>query len=69
MERKPLVYLGGDIGLLPSGDTIEVPSNFSYNKIVTTKVLLIPQHQQMIVLDGIDIEGTLDIEGQLCLIS
>lgn len=43
--------------------------NFSYNFIPSTESIEIPENQQMLVLDTIDIEGTLDIGGELCLIS
>lgn len=43
--------------------------NFSIKKVTTDKIITIPSDQQMIVVDGIEINGSLDIEGELCLIS
>lgn len=68
MERRPLVYLGGDIGPLPSGDTIAVPRNFSYKKIVTAVSILVPENQQMLLKGDITIEGDLILDGELCLL-
>lgn len=68
MERRPLVYLEGDLGPLPSGDTLNIPRSFSFSFIESSLVLLIPVYQQMIVVDGIEIQGSVDIEGSICLI-
>lgn len=41
--------------------------NFSYKKIITGQTIEIPENQQMIVVDGIEIEGSLEVSGELCL--
>lgn len=51
-------YYGGGGGLI----------NFSYNLLPIESTLTIPENQQMIVVDGMDILGSLIIEGELCLI-
>jgi hypothetical protein len=43
-------------------------NGFSWNFIPLLSVVTIPINQQMVVVDGIEIEGSLDIEGELCLI-
>lgn len=68
MEVRPVVLKNGKLELLQSGDTLTVSFNFSFKKIVTGLTLVIPVNQQMSVIDGIEIEGSLDIEGELCLI-
>lgn len=45
------------------------PDNFSYNEIPSGFTVTIPQYQQMFVLDQIDIDGTLNIDGELALAS
>jgi len=42
--------------------------NFSIKKILSSVEVTIPENQQMIVAEGIEIEGSLVIEGELCLI-
>lgn len=42
--------------------------NFSIKKILSSEEVTIPDNQQMIVAEGIEIEGSLVIEGELCLI-
>lgn len=42
--------------------------NFSYNRIVSEFTLLVRENQQMLVWDFIDIEGTLELEGEVCLV-
>ena len=69
MEVKPVTLKNGKLELLQSGDTIAGTTNFSYNEIVAGLVLTIPIHQQMTVVDTIEVEGSLVIEGELCLIS
>jgi hypothetical protein len=68
MEVRPVVLKNGKLELLQSGDTLTASFNFSFKKIVTGLTLTIPVNQQMSVIDGIEIEGSLDIEGELCLI-
>lgn len=68
MERKPLVYLEGDIGPLPLGDTIAIPGNFSYNVIALARTILIPLYQQMIVHEEIEIIGDLEIDGEVVIL-
>lgn len=68
MEVRPVVLKNGKLELLQSGDTLTASFNFSFSKIVTGLTLVIPVNQQMSVIDGIEIEGSLDIEGELCLI-
>jgi len=43
-------------------------SNFSIKEILNTETITIPVRQQMIVIDGITITGTLIIDGELELI-
>jgi len=43
-------------------------NGFSWKFIPLLSVVTIPINQQMVVVDGIEIEGSLDIEGELCLI-
>ncbi len=69
MEVKPVVLKNGKLELLQAGDTLASAFNFSFNKISSGFTLTIPLNQQMTVFDGIEIEGSLDIEGELCLIS
>jgi hypothetical protein len=68
MEVKPIVLKDGKLEVLQSGDSLAVAFNFSFNKVVASSTLKIPVNQQMTVIDGIEIEGSLDIEGELCLI-
>lgn len=43
-------------------------NNFSYTSVPTGKKLLIPENMQMAVFDGgIDVDGTLEIDGQLII--
>lgn len=42
-------------------------NNFSYTSVPTGKKLLILENMQMAVFEGIDVDGTLDIDGQLIL--
>lgn len=42
--------------------------NFSIKKILSSEEVIIPENQQMMVAEGIEIEGSLIIEGELCLI-
>jgi hypothetical protein len=41
------------------------PSNFSYNYIEASEIIVIPQYQQMIVSEEITIDGVLEIDGEL----
>jgi hypothetical protein len=49
-------------------DSILENSGVSYKMIISTATVNIPLYHQMIVIDGIEIEGSLVIEGELCLI-
>lgn len=51
---------------LPSTGTV-TQDNFSYKTIAINKTVLIPEDQQMAVFEGINIDGTLNIDGQLIL--
>jgi len=42
--------------------------NFSYKKVIATKTLIIPTHQQMIVSGGMEIDGTVILNGEITLI-
>lgn len=44
------------------------PDNFSYNYIPTGITLQVPQYQQMIVVEHLDIVGDLDLIGDLAII-
>lgn len=58
----------GRQGLIDSSVLLSSNANFSYNEVTTAMILLIPVHQQMIVADELDLDGSIDLEGQLCLI-
>jgi hypothetical protein len=54
-------------------DYVEIAPNygyggFSWKKIPSDLVITIPEHQQMLVADSIDIEGVLEVEGELQVI-
>jgi len=51
-------------------DLIETlsPDNFSYEEILATEEITIPERQQMIVQDMIIVNGVLNIEGTLVII-
>jgi hypothetical protein len=57
-KLNPLIRAGGGGGV----------DNFSYKTIPVGQTVVIPDNQQMIVLGGINIEGELDIEGELALL-
>jgi len=42
--------------------------NFSYNYVTSTKTLNIPENQQMLVYEGITVDGILDVDGELVLL-
>ena len=69
MEVRPVVLKNGKLQLLQTGDTLVASYSFSFNKVIAGLTLVIPVNQQMTVIDGIEIEGSLEIEGELCLIS
>lgn len=41
--------------------------NFSYEEVISTKEVTIPLYQQMVVFDGIIVDGTLNVDGTLVL--
>jgi hypothetical protein len=41
--------------------------NFSYKKVDTNVTVTVPINQQMIVIGGLELEGTLDLIGELVL--
>lgn len=41
--------------------------NFSWKTVPTGQTVVVPQNQQMIVIGGIDVDGTLDLIGELIL--
>lgn len=43
------------------------PDNFSWKTIPTGETVVIPQYQQMIVIGGLELDGTLDLIGELVL--
>ncbi len=43
--------------------------NFSYNVVASGVTVNIPLYQQMIVIDLIDVIGTLEIDGELALVA
>lgn len=62
---NPLTGLFDAIGLPGGSDVNEL--NFSFEEIIASKVLTIPQYQQMAVFGGILIDGALLIEGSLIM--
>ena len=44
------------------------PDNFSYNIIATGETITVPEYQQMVVCETIDILGDLILNGDLCII-
>jgi hypothetical protein len=73
MERRPIVLKDGRLQELPLGDSLPSGSSgddflSSYYFIDAAQSLLIPQYKQMIVVDSLEVSGTLEIGGQLCLI-
>ena len=43
-------------------------ANFSYNYIVATQTLEVPEYQQMMVHDALTIDGVLEINGEVILL-
>jgi len=41
------------------------PENFSYNNIVTGKTVTVPENQLMLVHGDLDIDGVLELEGEV----
>jgi hypothetical protein len=72
LANKLVATNGAFITLLnPGGNEslqISAPENFSYKKIVAGKTVTIPANQQMLVADEVDVEGTLEIHGELQVI-
>lgn len=60
--RRPLVYIEGEIGVLPQQDTIEITPLFSYKRIQSGKTLVIFNYQQMLMKGDITVDGDLKIE-------
>lgn len=67
MEVRPVVLKNGKLELLQSGDSLTVTPNFSFKKIISGEMVIIPTNQQMILKGDITIEGDLMINGELCL--
>lgn len=44
------------------------PDNFTYNHIGDGQTITIPAGQQMLAIGGVDVEGTLNIDGELVLL-
>jgi hypothetical protein len=42
--------------------------NFSYSEITNTTTIIVPPHQQMIVYQQVDVDGTLQLDGDLVVI-
>jgi hypothetical protein len=62
--RRPLVHIEGEIGILPAEDIIEFSPFFSYRRIQANKILIIFDHQQMMMKGDITVDGDLVIEEQ-----
>lgn len=67
-EVKPIILKNGKLELLQEGDSLPVPTNFSYKYIIENQIITILQYQQMIVQGNIYIDGELKIDGELCLL-
>lgn len=58
VKLNPLIRAGSG-----SGST----DNFSYKTVAAGQTVTVPQYQQMIVIGGIELDGTLDLIGELVL--
>ena len=58
-KLNPLIRSGGGGG---GG-----PDNFSWKTVPTGQTVTIPENQQMAVTGGLDLDGTLELEGELIL--
>jgi len=64
MEHKPLVYIDGEIGNLPEGDTVATPAIFSKRIIDEDTTLIIRSGHQMLMKGNLKIIGNLKIENE-----
>lgn len=55
----------GNFDFVGTGSPSTSADNFSYHTIPASSLITIPINQQMIVVDGLDVEGELIIDGML----
>ena len=69
--RKLLVLVDNLISELPIGDSVDLSSitnnNFSYRIVAVASTLTIPINQQMLVVGPVEVDGILNIDGELIL--
>lgn len=69
MDRKPLVYLEGDIGPLPIGDNLPIELDFhsGFSEILSSESFIIRSRKQSINFVMLTLDGNLTLDGDLWL--